>query len=77
MFYLQSIVARCCDLLHFGSPECSQIFMGFATETRARRFLEARRKPLKLVAKEKAITTGNKLPKSWDVDFATQELGSN
>lgn len=51
--------------------------MGFATETRARRFLEARRKPLKLVAKEKAITTGNKLPKSWDVDFATQELGSN
>jgi hypothetical protein len=28
--------------------------MGFATETRARRFLEARRKPLKLVAKEKA-----------------------
>lgn len=30
-----------------------KIVMGFATETRARRFLEARRKPLKLVAKEK------------------------
>ena len=31
-----------------------QVLMGFATETRARRFLEARRKPLKLVGKEKA-----------------------
>ncbi|CAK8991188.1 unnamed protein product [Durusdinium trenchii] len=30
-----------------------KICMGFMTETRARRFLEARRKPLKLVAKEK------------------------
>lgn len=30
-----------------------KVLMGFATETRARRFLEARRKPLKLVAKDK------------------------